>query len=108
MVCCNNDLGSFPHNKTINTGINATQGGVYVAILIFGGMRLRREFSVDLGSLIKIPVPFNEDYLYSLQIEKPDGTLHSLNSCTNFSFKTYIALKDCGDPCFEEEIIIYQ
>lgn len=110
-ACCKNDLGSVPHNDGVNIGIAATMAGYYVAILFFAGVRIRRKFYVTLGSDIIIPNPFNEDYLYKCQIEKPDGTmLQSVSLCTDFFFKTYISLDpSCGAiECEEEETFIYE
>lgn len=106
--CCLNDLGSLPHNEGVNIGIPAAQGGVHIAILFFSGVRIKRSFSVSLGSDIIIPKPFNEDYTYKLQVEQPDGTLLKSNDCENFAFKTYISVEEtCGQRVCEEETIIY-
>lgn len=110
MTCCKNDLGSVPHNNGVNIGIASAMAGYYVAILFFAGVRIRRKFYVALGQDIIIPNPFNEDYLYKCQIEKPDGELLAgTDGCTDFYFKTYIEIEGtCGDPCEEEPIFIYE
>ena len=107
--CCKNDLGNVPHNEGVAIGVNTDEGGIHTAILFFAGVRIQRKFTIALGSPIIIPKPFNELYQYKVQIEKPSGTLVTLLSCENFVFKTYPALsEDCGNPCLEEETIIYQ
>jgi hypothetical protein len=107
MSCCIKDLGSFPHNRELNTGIVATITGQYQAILFFAGVRITRLFNGVIGSALKIPMPFNETYLYKLQIIKPDGTNLSVDNCDNFAFRIYIAMDlTCPDyECIEEDFI---
>ena len=107
MSCCTNNLGAFPHNKNLNTGIDAVFTGQYKAILFFAGVRITRYFNGVIGADLIIPMPFNEMYQYKMQIEQPDGTLLSYNGCTDFSFKTYIAMDlECPDyECTEEDFV---
>lgn len=108
--CCKIDLGQVPHNKGVNIGVAAPQGGYYYAILFFAGMRIRRKFYTAIGEDLVIPGPFNEKYAYKAQIEKPDGELLEEDDCNNFVFQTYTSVEEecegCG-PCCEDEPYIY-
>lgn len=102
-TCCINNLGDKPHNENLDLGIQATQNGIYKAILFFAGMRITRKFTLAIGDDLIVPRPFNETYLYKMQIIQPDGTLLEVDSCDTFSFKTFIAIaEDCG-TCSEEQ-----
>lgn len=107
MSCCINNLGAFPHNKNINTGINAAFTGQYKAILFFAGSRITKLFNGVIGQPLTIPKPFNENYQYKMQIEQPDGELLYYNGCYDFGFKTYIAIDlECEDcNCVEEDFL---
>lgn len=104
MNCCINDLGQLPHNENIDLGMQAAQTGTFIAILFFAGMRIQRPFTLTLGDDVIVPRPFNEMYLYKMQIKQPDGTLLVSNDCDTFSFQTYINITgpcpvcDCDQP----------
>jgi hypothetical protein len=107
MSCCINNLGAFPHNKDLNTGINSAFTGQYKAILFFAGVRITRLFNGVIGSPLIIPKPFNEMYQYKMQIEQPDGSILVHNGCSDFVFKTYISMDlECPDyECIEEDFV---
>ncbi len=96
MDCCVNNLGSFPHNADINTGLFATQNGVYKIHLQYVGGIITKRITLSVNDPVIIERPFNESYLYKFTIEKPDRTLLSVDDCTNFSLKTYV---DTSEPC---------
>jgi hypothetical protein len=104
MTCCINDIGFAPHNQDLSTGIDAIQDGEHTAILFFQGIRIFRKFPGVIGEELIVPRPFNESYLYKLQIQQPDGELISVNECVDFKFKIYIAADIvCPVPdCIEE------
>lgn len=99
MSCCKNDLGSFPHNKDIDTGLEADATGVYE--LLFTGpnyVKFSKYLQVALGDNIIIPQgTLNEDFQYMLVITKPDGTAWEVDACPNFSLKTYVNTLACAD-----------
>lgn len=99
MACCKNDLGSFPHNKDIDTGLVADDTGVYE--LLFTGpnyVKFSKYLQVTAGNNIIIPQGvLNEDFLYSLVITKPDGQLLLVNECSNHVLKTFINTLACAD-----------
>lgn len=101
MDCCITDLGKYPHNEDLNIGENAYQVGLHKAILFFAGVRIERPFTPAVYSPMIIPRPFNETYLYKLQIEQPDGTLYTdADGCDMFTFQIYILINsDCGTDC---------
>jgi len=108
MNCCIKDLGAYPHNKDLNTGIDATQTGQHKAILFFAGVRIERKFSGINGQKLVIPMPFNESYIYKLQILQPDGVTVKVDDCEDFKFKIYLNIDlTCPDDDCEEENILY-
>lgn len=98
MACCKNDLGAFPHNEDIDTGVITDQSGVHIVHLQFGGAIHRKTISLVSGQTVKINRPFNENFIYTFTIQKPDGTLLSVDACTTFVLQTYIALSDACSP----------
>lgn len=104
MECCNNDLGRQAHNEDLDLGIVADQVGEWKAILLFGAARITRRMNLEIGDDILIPSPFNEDYQYSMEIIKPDGTNLLKDDCKTFSFKTFINIDaPCGEHDCEED-----
>lgn len=99
MSCCLNDLGSFPHNEDINTGIAAPASGLYR--LRFAGVnysKFTKYLNFDAGDDIVIPSgTLNEDAVFTLNIIKPDGSAYSENDCENFSITTFINKVACDD-----------
>lgn len=101
--CCVNDLGDKPHNEDLDLGVQATQDGIYKAILFFAGVRITRRFLMVTGDDLIVPRPFNETYQYKMQIIQPDGTLLEIDSCDTFAFKTYISMDAPCGTCEDEE-----
>lgn len=102
MNCCTNDLGSFPHNEDIETGLSASQFGTHKIQLLFNGARITIELDLTYYQEIIIPRPFNEDYTYKMEIIQPDGTLYEVDDCTVFAFKVYLNINsDCGTDCID-------
>lgn len=98
--CCIIDLGSFPHNEDLETGLSASQFGDHKVQLFFSGARLTQVIPLTYYQEIIIPRPFNEDYLYKMQIIQPDGTLYTQDDCDTFSFKIYLNINSpCGTDC---------
>lgn len=99
MSCCLNDLGSFPHNKDINTGVEASVSGMHC--LSFEGpnfSKFSKYVSCESGEDIVIPQgTLNEDFTYNFTIAKPDGTLYSADDCSNYALKTFINKVACDD-----------
>lgn len=97
--CCHNDLGCFPHNKDIDTGLLAEQAGVYNLMFIGPNFsRFSKLIYFAIGAAIIIPKGvLNEDFQYTFQIIQPDGVAVLVDTCPNFSFKTFINITDCDD-----------
>lgn len=103
MSCCVNDVGSFPHNQDINTGIPVTVSGKYVVEMEFAGAKSIKELNIIAPSVITIPKPFNEDYTYKFKVRGPSGYV-SMDGCEEFTLKTYVAiLETVCDVCDEFE-----
>lgn len=99
MTCCKNDLGSFPHNKEINTEIVAAQSGMH-ELMFTGplGVKFTRYLNFGSGDPIVFPAnTLNEDFQYLLVITQPDGTIMESDDCPNFSLKTFINKIACDD-----------
>lgn len=99
MSCCLNDLGSFPHNRDINTGLAANGAGVYE--LRFTGPNYSK-FSkyIAFSDTEDIIIPagiLNEDFQYTLEIFKPDGTNLLVDECQYFGLRTFINIVSCDD-----------
>ena len=120
MDCCKNELGNFPHNTDINTGIVITLDGVYS--LTFSSIN-GTSFGLDIDvpsspppSTLIIPKgKLNEDLYYCFTILQPSDPnainptreLLSVDDCTEFCLKTFILTNpDCGDICAAEGGII--
>lgn len=99
MSCCYNDLGSFPHNRIIDTGIDAPSAGIYeLRFLGPNFTKFSKFIGFGLGDDIEIPVgTLNEDFTYTLEIVLPSGSLHSVDDCTNFRLSTFINKIACSD-----------
>lgn len=101
--CCQNDLGCFPHNKEIDTGLTAPEAGIYK--FFFSGpnfTKFEKILYFGAGQAIKIAAGvLNEDFQYRLQIEKPDGTFWSQDDCEFFAIKTFINTISCDDEYFD-------
>lgn len=99
MSCCKNELGQFPHNRDINTGVSAVQSGIH-ELRFTGPNYVRFSKFLTLAEFDDIVIPqglLNEDCAYSLEIIQPDSTLLSLTDCTNFALTTFINKVDCSD-----------
>lgn len=103
MDCCINDLGRFPHNEIINTGIVATQIGdhfLYMNSATGGTFTLVK--NVAIGEEITIAIgQLNESMTYNFKVGQPDGTLISVDDCENFKLQTIInsQIDGCSNPC---------
>lgn len=107
MNCCTHELGIFPHNEEINTGI-ATSIGVGNYLLMFTGIN-GTKFGLTIIITDPITEPtliipkgtLNEDMRYCFTILGPsDAYITDANGCGNFCLKTYIAITpNCGDSC---------
>lgn len=98
MGCCKNILSDQPHNEDLDMRIAAPSAGTYKAILNYIGAKIVKEIDLDLGADIIVPRPFNENYLYTMQIIQPDGTALSVDDCALFQFQTYINInKTCNN-----------
>ncbi len=99
MSCCKNDLGSFPHNQDIDTGLVSDSAGVWR--LHFTGpnfSKMMKPLSFSNGEAIVIPQGIlNEDCLYSLILENPSGVNFTQDDCENFVLTTYINKIACED-----------
>jgi hypothetical protein len=99
--CCKIDLGSYPHNEDINTGLEAAQAGVHHVKLSYLGSIIPMDLTLSIGQEIVIPNNrLNENYVYDMTIEQPDGTFYMSAECPNFKFKTYVSLNNaCDHEC---------
>jgi hypothetical protein len=99
MECCKNDIGKFPHNEAINTGIVVPVYGTYeieLSAMNFTTFKLKQKYGA--GDTIIIPQgTLCEDFLYNFTVKKPDGTFLQVNSCENFILKTYISTNNLCD-----------
>lgn len=99
MSCCVNDLGSFPHNRVIDTGLDAESAGLHE--LRFQGanfVKFSKFLNLGTGNDITIPVgTLNEDFVYNFEVIKPDGSKVSVDDCTTFSLQTFINKIACDD-----------
>jgi hypothetical protein len=102
MICCKNDLGTFPHNRDINTGIETTQAGIHEIRLKGPNFATQSLFqNLDSGDEIVIPKGvLNEYFQYSMVIIQPDLTMIELTECSNFTFKTFINRISCEDESY--------
>jgi hypothetical protein len=108
MDCCVNNLGEFPHNADIDTGIIALVDGEYTLKLDIGGSSIIKKVTPGIGENIVIARPFNENFTYKLTIKDPNGDLVEEDECSNFSFKTFVAITPpCPEPDCEDEDIEY-
>lgn len=109
MDCCKNNLGKFPHNADVSTGIDTDESGLH--LLEFTGINGTKhliEINVaDPSSDAEIKIPkgkLNEDMLYLFTIEKPSGDKIITDDCENYTLTIYIQTNpDCGNVCEEEE-----
>lgn len=99
MSCCKNDLGEFPHNQEILTGIDAAQTGLHK--LTFTGpnyTKFSKYLRFTAAEEIAIPVGLlNEDFQYTLVITQPDNTNIEVDECENFSLRTFINKIECDE-----------
>lgn len=102
MDCCKNDLGEFAHNKDIDTGIEAGTSGLYELMFTGPGFsKFSKYYHFEAGSSIIIPAGIlNEDFTYKLVITDPSGNAVSVNSCSNFSLKTFVNVVSCDDTVY--------
>lgn len=108
MSCCNNYLGEYPHNESVNTGIIASVTGIYTVRLQYGGVIIKKEIPTTQGQPIIITGRLNENYLYKFTVEDPNGNLISELACTNFSFRTYVNItSNCDTTCNEDSDSVY-
>lgn len=99
MSCCRNDLGSFPHNRDINTGILVPAAGKYELRFHAPNWAVFSVFQV-LASGEEVVIPqglLNEDFQYDMEIVKTDGTMIEQDDCSTFSFRTFINKVSCDD-----------
>lgn len=111
MDCCNNFLGNYPHNADIDSGIVVPSSGTFKFKFKYLGAIIEKLITVIFDEYIDqnfiIPNDLNANFLYEFTIEKPDGSLLSVNSCTDFSLKTYINITDCDSTCDAESDSVY-
>ena len=91
--CCDNYIGEFPHNESIDTGLTAGAAGVYVfefSAMNFTKFKWKKNFAAGEKLVIDQCV-LCEDFFYEFTITKPDGTKITQNNCEAFSLKTYIS-----------------
>lgn len=107
MDCCKNELGIFPHNKDIKTGLLTTDGvGNY--LLTFTGIN-GTKFGLTITITDPITEPtliipkgtLNEDFYYCFTVYGPTDTfLTDANGCGTFCLRMYIEITpNCGDSC---------
>ena len=100
MSCCITDLGRLGHNEDLDLQMQVQVAGTYRANIQFASATIVREFELAAGDDLIIPGPWNEDFVHTLEIEDPDGTLIMVDYCTTIQFKTYLRItNDCNDPC---------
>jgi hypothetical protein len=113
MDCCKNELGNFPHNADIHTGVFVIGGGDYIFDAgKINGTIIRFAVTITPSEVpIELIIPkgiLNEDFYYCFTITDPLGQPIEENYCGNFCLKTYIETNiTCGDTCPpppEEEI----
>jgi hypothetical protein len=101
--CCVNNLGRFPHNKQIDTGLVMIESGDYVVLMTAAnGNEFELNFTLEGNENIKFDVGvLNENMQYDFQIRKPDDEIYEYNDCPTFRLKTFInTQKDgCANPC---------
>ena len=99
MACCKNNLGEFPHNRDIDTGVVALQTGTHELRLKAANFTTQSLWlNVTLGGNIIIPQGnLNENFTYSFTIIQPDGTILEVTDCSNFSLTTFISTASCDD-----------
>jgi hypothetical protein len=101
--CCSNNLGRFPHNQIIDTGIVTTITGTHIVRLAAANgntFELRKE--IEEPETIKFEIgELNESMEYTFTIEKPDGTFISVSNCETFKLKTIIntQIDGCTNSC---------
>lgn len=102
--CCKKDLGKFPHNQNIDTGLEAVQTGTHefqFSAMNFTEFSYKKYFTI--GDKITIPKNvLNEDFIYNFQIKQPDGEYFLAEidglGCPNLMLRTYISTnKICND-----------
>lgn len=103
MDCCINDLGRFPHNEIINTGIIAAQVGdhfLYMNAPTGGTFTLVKNLAIGEALTIAIG-QLNESMIYNFKVAQPDGALISVADCENFRLQTIInsQIDGCSNPC---------
>jgi len=104
MECCKKDLGKFPHNQNIDTGLIAAKTGTHefqFSAANFTEFSYKKYFTI--GDKIIIPKKvLNEDFIYNFQIKQPDGTLFVApfgdGGCENLVLRTYVSTNNlCND-----------
>lgn len=102
MACCKNDLGSFPHNRVINTTVLALAAGIHEIRLTGPNFAVQSIWQdLTIGEEIIIPKGvLNEDFQYSMQVVQPDLSLLEVLDCSNFSFKAFINKIACADESY--------
>lgn len=107
MICCSNNLGRFPHNKQIDTGIVVSDSGDYILRMeAANGNTFELVKTIDSPGNIKIEIgELNENMEYKFTVEKPDESFVSINNCENFKLKTIIntQIDGCTDPCDDSD-----
>lgn len=109
MDCCKNELGNFPHNADIPTGIMVLGGGDYVfnAGKINGTVFAFPVTIPDVDTPTELVIPkgiLNEDFYYCFTVKNPAGNFVETNDCQNYCLKTYIETNTtCGNTCPPEE-----
>ena len=99
--CCIVDIGSYPHNENVGTGLIATITGNHIVRLSYLGSIIPITVNVNQGEEIVIPNNrLNENYTYEFTVEGPDGELVESAYCNTFKFKTYVNLNQpCDHTC---------
>jgi hypothetical protein len=109
MDCCKNELGNFPHNADINTGIMVLGGGDYVFNAgTINGTKIKFAVTIpDIDTPSELVIPkgiLNEDFYYCFTVTDPGGEPVIDNYCEKFCLKTYIETNTtCGNTCPPEE-----
>lgn len=103
MSCCVNNLGTFPHNQDINTGIPISVSGNYVVEMEYLGTVLYKRLSIIAPSVVTIPKPFNENYTYKFKVRGPNGYV-SMSGCEEYTLKTFVETSEKACDACEEFI----
>lgn len=111
MNCCSNNLGMFPHNKEIDTGILCVIAGTYVInVDSADGNKFAIEQEKEIADKIKFAIgDLNENMEHVFTVTDPNGELIKINDCEFFKLQTYINTRkhECPDNCDDSDNTSY-